>query len=249
MAFLGGATGRAILRKTGMTVLRKTGWLVTPLFLVATWAANATLLNIPIVSLSGTIDPITYTRTFATASATFTTSPINVTLSNSSPSFFTLDTDTGLLSDHVVMDVSFNDGNNSNVLGILTIDESGPGPTEFVPGFSTVLNVESATMTGAGAFNDVIILGPNPVIIIDTDGPFIFWCWLCEPLPSPSLAVTFPPPAFDGGSVTISGAINGVAQLPVPEPSSMSLLAIGLLALVAFSWRTASPQKDGGHSH
>src|SRR5688572_17042599 len=75
-------------------------WLLRRFFIVALIAANISILTndaaaAPITmtlgSLSGTIDPITYTTT----SGTFTTGPITVSLNLAEASFFTIDQGTG----------------------------------------------------------------------------------------------------------------------------------------------------------
>ncbi len=98
--------------------------LAATIILAGTIFANPVLAD-PVViglgSLTGTVDPITYT----TAAGTFTTSTILLTLNMSETSFFTVDTATGVITAHTVIDVTFNDGQGNDLTGTLFVDETG----------------------------------------------------------------------------------------------------------------------------
>lgn len=180
----------------------------------------ADLITTQIASLSGTVDPITYTD----SSGTFTTSPITVTLSDSSPSFFTVDLSAGMASDHTVMNVSFNNGKpgplNANLLGVLTVDESGPIQLAPPPlDFTADLTIQDAVLSGAGPFDGTTLAGKNPT----------FKDFVIEWKFGGGNVVANLPSTFIGGSnIPISGDI--IATF-VPEPPSAILFGLGIILL------------------
>ena len=165
-------------------------------------------------SLQGTISPITYT----TSAGTFTTSIITVTLDHSTPSFFTIDSTTGIISAHIVMDVSFTDGQGSALAGILTVNESGT-----LGSSSTLMNITGGFLTGAGSFGGTTASGEwkckwfgDPIV------------WTFNSPTTPSL-ISLPPTFINGNNIPLTGTLTATV---VPEPTNLALLGTGLFPII-----------------
>jgi len=193
-----------------------------------TWSdsniVSAAPITTQIASLTGTVDPITYTD----LTGTFTTSPIAVTLSGSSPSFFTVDLSAGTASDHTVMDVSFNNGKpgplNANLLGVLTVNESGPlQPAPPPLDFTADLTIQNAVLSGAGPFNGTTLAGKNPTF----KDFFIEWKF-----GGGNVTANLPSTFIGGNNIPISGDITASI---VPEPNGLVLLAIGATSVLGYA--------------
>lgn len=213
--------------------LLRSSILAATIILAGTIFANPVVAD-PVViqlgSLSGTVDPITYT----TAAGTFTTSAITLTLNMSETSFFTVDTATGVITAHTVIDVSFNDGQGNDLTGTFFIDETGmlgTNPTDPI-----LLDITSGTLVGAGAFSGAVLRGQNPLIFpglaSPPDAPPIVptfkWPFSILPGQPPFIVIDLPPGFINGTGVPISGSAEGAA---VPEPATLLLLGSGLAVL------------------
>jgi hypothetical protein len=183
---------------------------VTPVFAYTT--------SLRITNLAGTADPITYTD----SDGTFTTSPIDLTLSARSPSIVTVNTDTGTVSDHTVMKVLFNNGKpgelNTDLSGVFTIDESGtltPCSCTQSEQLSTAtqseqlstanLVINSAKLSGAGEFNGTNAKGHNMVII--RDSRITLWTWGNRFTGTNDVLIDLPSTFSEGTNIPIAGYI------------------------------------------
>lgn len=187
-------------------------------------------ITLQIASLTGTVDPIIYTD----FDGTFTTSPLTLTLSSSSPSSFTFDTGTGAVSDHTVMDISFNNGKpgplNGDLSGIFTVDENGTLTPAVPPiDFTADLTISSAILSGAGPFDGTIAKGKNPTF----KNFFIEWRFGKSQTGQDNITIDLPPTFINGTNIPISGEI--IASV-VPEPTSISLLLAGALGFFIKKW-------------
>jgi hypothetical protein len=194
------------------------------MFVCGSLPLSGASIQLQLASLNGTIDPITYTDT----DGTFTTSVLTVSLDLSSPSFFTLDTSTGSVSDHTVMDISFNNGKsgglNADLSGIFTVDESGTLTPAAPPiDFTADMTIDNAILTGAGEFAGAKAKGKNPTFI----DLAIVWRFGKAQTGSDDILLDLPPAFAGGTNIPITGEI--VATV-VPEPSRLTAL-VGLLAL------------------
>jgi hypothetical protein len=189
---------------------------------------------VPIATLSGTIDPITYTDSMGT----FTTSPITVSLASlidSLTSFVSVDFQTGTVSNRLVLGLSFNNGKagplNEDLSGFMIVDESG-FLSESNGQLSARLSIQQATLSGAGPFNGTKAAGNNPVIFPD-DLIIIRWMWDVG-----DIHIDLRAGFINGNNTPTKGIITAtLTNISVPEPASISLLSGALLTLIAFARR------------
>jgi hypothetical protein len=196
-------------------------------------AARADSITFQIDSLSGTIEPFTYT----TIDGTFETGPIFLSLNKSLPSLVIVERDTGFLTARTVMDVFFNDGRGSQLSGTASIAESGTIESEF-----TIIS--TGILVGAGAFSGTVVKGRNPFKWEYDDpndpasGAFVIWS--SGPPPPPprfsTVAIDLPATFVNGADIPLSFEIAAHATV-VPEPSTRILLSLGTLGLVCHGWR------------
>lgn len=184
-------------------------------------------ITTPILSLTGTVNPVTYTD----STGTFTTSPISLSLSDSAPSSFTADLSTLVASDHTVMNVSFNNGKpgnlNSQLSGVLTVDESGPITSlEANQEFTADLTIQSAVLSGAGEFNGTTLTGKNPTI-----KDFSIE-WKFGPGSSGAIDAHLPAGFASPVDIPLSGDI--VASVPAVPEANAGLLLLSVVGAVLF---------------
>lgn len=168
-----------------------------------------------LATLHGTISPITYT----TSSGTFTTGAIKLTLDHSSQSFFTFDPGTGMISVHLVMEISFKDGQGSTLVGLLTLNETGSGSL----GSPILMNVTNGFLTGAGEFAGTTASGKMTC----TYGNPTIWTFLDSS--TTPLVFNLPPSFTNGNNIPLTGTITATV---VPEPASLTLICTGAVSLL-----------------
>ena len=197
--------------------------IITAMIVLATAIFTRPVMADPVTiqlgSLTGTVEPITYTI----PAGTFTTSEITLTLNLSSPSFFVIDEATGVITAHTVIDVFFNNGRGVDLSGTVTVDETGIlGPNPIL------MDITSGVLMGAGEFNGSTLFGINPIRIGDKK---FDWDWGKPPLPPPDRIFIDLPSSFIGGdNIPTTGHAEAT---PVPESASLRLLATGLASIGA----------------
>ena len=175
---------------------------------------------VTITSLTGSIDPITYTD----GQGTFTTGMMTLSLDLSSSSYINFDPSTNDFAMHLVMDVSFNDGKpggGTDLSGIITQDDVGVAASLGVP-FPTTT---SGGLSGAGEFDGSTYAGTTQNE----------WSRFLHILFDWALSMT-PPAGITPSSIPLTGEITASF---VPEPSSLTLAAIATCALAGYGLRKA----------
>jgi hypothetical protein len=217
--------------------VRELAIIIAALFIPST--ARPDIIELDIISLSGTVDPISYTD----MQGTFTTGIVTLTLDQSSPSFMSLDLTTGELRAHTVMDVVFNNGkpgmDNENLSGTFVVDENGTigyiDSNGLIQPQPVLLDISNGVLVGAGPFSGTTAHGKNPIYNPD----LMQYQWRIRKTGNPptSEVLLDLPSGFIGGTNTaIDSTINAIAVV-VPEPSTLALWSIGALGLLANVWR------------
>jgi len=180
-------------------------------------------------SITGHIDPFTYTDTFGTA----TTSTILLSQDNSAVSFAIIDAALGTASEHLVMIADFTDGRGHSLEGTLTLDFSGS---------LDVLSIDEGGLSGAGQFDGSILTGASSWKH-GKDCPSgeggLRWChvFLVPPDPGPYIFLQLPPAFTPNTPFAVSGSIEAAA---VPEPASLMLLIAALPFCCAVSRKSTT---------
>lgn len=192
--------------------------------------------QVDFIELFGEIEPFTYTD----ANGTATTGVMSLSLNAAENSFSVENTIQGTFFEHLVADVSFDDGRGNTINGLLTLDAEGT----FTPG-GLLEEAETATLTAgvlenAGDFSGTIITGIFGFKhFSNCEGGGFVWCrtFLVPPSPDPDLEIIMllPSSHFLGDlDFAIAGNITTRASV-IPIPSALSLMLPSLLGFFLFA--------------